>query len=77
VFPSTWALRDGAYIAEPYAVTIDGTSGYVFLIAGSLGILVVLSQFVRSLAIKQRDARRQLEIQAWHLAHLIKPGARA
>jgi len=73
VLPSTWAVRDGTYIAQPYAITFDGTSASVFLVAGSLAILVVLSQFVRSLAIKQRDGRRQLEMQAWHLGQLIRP----
>lgn len=41
------------------------------LISGNLAMIVVMPLVVRSLAKTQRHGRRQLEIQAWHLAHLL------
>ena len=73
VLPHSWELRDGWFAARPAAVNFEGISAFVFLIAGSIAILIVLTQFVRSLAIAQRLARRQLVIQGWHLEQLINP----
>ena len=73
VLPRSWELNDGWLAVRPPAVSFEGVSAFVFLIAGSIAALVVLSQFVRSLAITQRTARRQLVIQGWHLGQLINP----
>jgi serine/threonine protein kinase len=73
IWGSSWQLADGRFAAEPPAVAFDGTPAKVFLIGVNVALVIVLPLFVRSLAMAQRDGRRQLEMQAWHLQHLI-PG---
>jgi eukaryotic-like serine/threonine-protein kinase len=67
----TWKLQDGHFVADPSVVTFDGTAGKVFLIGITVATAIVFPLFVRALAIAQRASRRQLEVQAWHLQHLI------
>jgi len=78
VWSSTWSIADGRFVAEPSAVAFEATAATAFLISVSIAIIIVLTMFVRRLAISQRTGRRQLEMQAWHLAQLIpQPAAEA
>lgn len=67
----TWKLEGGQFVADPSVVTFDGTAGKVFLIGITVATAIVFPLFVRALAIAQRKSRRQLEVQAWHLQHLV------
>ena len=67
----TWKLEGGQFVADPSVVTFDGTAGKVFLIGITIATAIVFPLFVRALAIAQRKSRRQLEVQAWHLQHLV------
>jgi hypothetical protein len=67
----TWHIEGGKLIAESRLVELDGTAGYVFVVAANIAMLFVGGIFARSLAASRRDASRQLEIQAWHLGQLL------
>jgi len=71
VWSSTWWLVDGGIVTRPAAIELAGVAGKVLLIGGSLAVVIVTSLYVRSLALAQRAAARQLEIQAWHLRQLL------
>jgi hypothetical protein len=71
VWSATWWLVDGGIVTRPAAIELAGLAGNVLLIGGSIAVVVVTSLYVRSLAIAQRAAARQLEIQAWHLRQLL------
>jgi hypothetical protein len=67
---STWRIvGDKLEISSAALVVGDGLT--VFLMIASLATLFVMPMFVRSVALLQRDGRRQLEIQAWHLEQLL------
>ncbi|MBA2544863.1 MAG: protein kinase [Deltaproteobacteria bacterium] len=76
VWSNTWQITDGQLVIDPGALDFSGAGAKVFLIGITAATAIVFPLFVRSLAIAQRAARRQLEIQAWHFQHLI-PEARA
>jgi hypothetical protein len=71
VWASSWEIANGRFVAHPSAVDFSGTAANVFLIVGSIAIVIVMPLFVRSIAIALRASRRQLEVQAWHLGQLI------
>ncbi len=71
VWSPTWHLEGGHFVVAPSALDYDGTAARVFLIGVTVATVVLVSLIVRSLAMAQRDGRRQLEMQAWHLEHLI------
>jgi len=71
VWSSTWQIAAGRFIAEPTAIVFDGVAASAFLISVTVASVIVIPLFVRSLAVSQRTGRHQLEVQAWHLEHLI------
>jgi hypothetical protein len=71
VWRSTWNITGGQFVADPTGIEFSDPGAKVFLIATTISTLIIFPMFVRSLAISQRTARRQLEIQAWHFHHLI------
>jgi len=71
----TWWLTGGTVVTKPTAIDLSGTPAAIYLIVGGAAIIVVTSLYVRSIALAQRAAQRQLDIQAWHLEQLL-PSAR-
>jgi len=67
----TWWLTGGTVVTRPSAIDLSGTPGAIFLIVGGAAVIVVTSLYVRSIALAQRAAQRQLDIQAWHLEQLL------
>jgi serine/threonine-protein kinase len=72
----TWK-RGMLALAGVFAVTGMGiTSGsLVYVTLAQLTMIIVISLYARSLAVARHDARRKLEIQAWHLGQLPPPQA--
>jgi serine/threonine-protein kinase len=71
VFDRTWSIEHGRLVIESTAVAITGAPTVVFLLAGSIGTIVVAAIFSRSMAQTQDVAHRRVEIQAWHLRQLL------
>jgi len=67
----TWWLSAGTVVTRPTALDLSGAPAAVYLILGGVMVIIVTSLFVRSLALGQRAAQRQLVIQAWHLEQLL------
>jgi eukaryotic-like serine/threonine-protein kinase len=67
----TWWLAGGTVVTRPTAIDLSGTPAAIYLIVGGAAIIVVTSLYVRSIALAQRAAQRQLDIQAWHLEQLL------
>jgi len=63
-------------VSHPTAVAFDGATGTLFLAVGSVLTIVATALFVRSIAVAQSRAQRQLEIQAWHLGQLLPVATR-
>ena len=67
----TWWLTAGTVVTRPTAIDLTGTPAAVYLVLGGAAIIVATSLYVRSIALAQRAAQRQLDIQAWHLEQLL------
>jgi len=67
----TWWLADGNVVTHPVAIAIEGFSGTFVVVVCSAAAIVVTAMYVRTLALSQRAAQRQLDIQAWHLEQLL------
>jgi serine/threonine protein kinase len=76
VWHRTWQVTHGQLVVDPGVLDFSGAGTPIFLVGITLATAVVFPLFVRSLAISQRTARRQLEIQAWHFQHLIPDAPR-
>ncbi|MBA2542790.1 MAG: protein kinase [Deltaproteobacteria bacterium] len=71
VWSSTFDIVGNQIVVTSEAVHLEREGVLVFLmVAGSI-LLVVMPLFVRSMAVAQRAARRQVEIQVWHLQQLL------
>jgi hypothetical protein len=71
VWEHTWDLSGGKFTAWSSVMHFEGVPALVFLIGASIAMIVGMGLFARSLAESRRAANRQLEIQAWHLGHLL------
>ena len=71
----TWWLAGGDVVTHPTAIALRGLPGVIVLVLGSILTIVVTGLYVRSIARGERAARRQLEIQAWHLEQLLPRAA--
>jgi serine/threonine-protein kinase len=67
----TWELSGGKLVISSSAVNLDGAPAVVLLVLANVATLLAMTLLVRSLAVAQRAAQRQLEIQAWHLGQLL------
>jgi eukaryotic-like serine/threonine-protein kinase len=76
LWPATCWWSGGDLVSHPTAVAFDGATGTLFLAVGSVMTIVATALFVRSIAVAQRRAQRQLEIQAWHLGQLLPVATR-
>ena len=71
VWSSTWDIVNDQLVVSSTTLRLDGTAAVVFLVTTSIALIIVVPLLVRTVAASARDSRRQLEIQAWHLGHLL------
>jgi hypothetical protein len=53
------------------AIHMDGFPAAALIVSVNIALVIVMSLLARSLAVTQRASQRELEIQAWHLGHLL------
>jgi hypothetical protein len=71
VWNKTWDVVGNQFTVTSSVVQFEFQGVAVFLtLAGSI-LLIVMPMFVRSIALAQRESRRQAEIQSWHLRQLL------
>ncbi len=71
VLASTWHVRDGAIVTTSAALDLSRGATQIALVLIALATVVTAGVFSRALAKGRRDAQRDLEIQTWHLRHLL------
>jgi serine/threonine protein kinase len=71
VLRATWHVAGDAVITTSAALDLGGAPTVVILLASTLVSFVVAALYGRSLAVSRRIAQEQVEIQAWHLRHLL------
>ncbi len=71
LWTQTWDVVDHQFRVTSPVVHFEREGVGLFLVLAGSILLVVMPMFVRSIAIAQRDARRAVEIQAWHLKQLL------
>jgi hypothetical protein len=73
----TWNVANNQFTSKSSVVDLEKEGVALFLVVAGCILLTVMPMFVRSMAIAQREARRRVEIQVWHLEQLLRknPGA--
>ncbi len=71
VWGSTWEVAGDQFVVTSHVLHFDPVSAIVFLTIGTGVLLIVMPLFARAQAVIQRDSRRTVEIQAWHLRQLL------
>jgi len=75
VIPPTWKVQGGVIQAVSDMYDLDGTPEAFALIIANLGLILIGTFYAISLNSARRQAKRDLQIQAWHLRQLL-PAAR-
>jgi hypothetical protein len=68
---STFEIRGGELISHAGALKLSGTPTFMLLIVASVAMVVVAGVDAARIYRASRDARIQLETQAWHLRQLL------
>ena len=68
---TTWQVHDGYFTMMSTGVEIGSAASVGMLIAANVALIFVNVVFGRQISAARRDAARRLEIQAWHLRHLL------
>ena len=71
IVSSTWMIGDHSIGVMPAAIELGGTATEVTIVVAALATVLVAGVFSRALAKGRRDAQRELEVQSWHLRHLL------
>ena len=71
VLGTTWQVSDGHITMSSTGIEIGSAASVGILIAANVALIFVNALFGRSISATRRDAQRKLEIQAWHLRHLL------
>jgi serine/threonine-protein kinase len=76
VLGSTWQVQDGAVVLRSTLVHLGGVLTQLMLIGATLVAIVIAGLFSRGLAIAQRDAVKELQLQRWRLMQLVPEAVR-
>jgi len=77
LLPRTWELREGGLFSHAEALVISGTPTMVLVIGATLATVAIAGIHAAALGRSNRNAQRQLVMQAWHLSQLLpttRPG---
>jgi hypothetical protein len=70
VLGSTWSIENRAFATRSAMFEIRGATEGVALVVANLGFLLLVGSFAYTVTRNAREARRNLEIQAWQLRKL-------
>ncbi len=73
VISETWRVEGGRIVSLSSILDIGGQPTAMLLIGANLMSIVVIGVFANALARSRHAAQREVEIQAWHLRHLLPP----
>jgi serine/threonine-protein kinase len=71
VWTATWDVVGNQLIVTSPVVDLQLAPTVVMLVLTSVSMLIVAPMLVRTLGVMHRDARRKVEVQAWHLEQLL------
>jgi len=71
VLAETWRVEDGRVVSMSSLIEIRGHTTAALLIGANVLAIVVIGMFANTLARARHAAQRDVEIQAWHLRHLL------
>jgi eukaryotic-like serine/threonine-protein kinase len=71
VWESTWAVVNNQLIVSSPVVDLAPVPVAMTLVLGATSMMIVAPMLVRTLAVMNREARRHIEVQAWHLEQLL------
>jgi serine/threonine-protein kinase len=71
VVPESWSLSQGRLVVLSSVLRLEGTPGYIALIAGHALVIALVCIFLRTVTASRRRARNEVEIQAWQLRQML------
>ncbi|MCW5801140.1 MAG: protein kinase [Deltaproteobacteria bacterium] len=71
VIPATYEFTHGAIVLSSPVVTFASVPTQIAFAMLLVALVVIVALLSRSVAIRQRDATRRLEVQAWHLRQIL------
>jgi hypothetical protein len=71
VLESTYRFADGSLVLSSPVVRFSEAPVQLAFAAVLVSLVGITAVLLRSMATKQRDATRQIELQAWHLRQLV------
>ena len=75
VFAPTYRFIDGMLVLSSPNVTFSAVPVQIAFVVLLFSLVTVVALLSRTMALRQRDATRKLELQAWHLRQLVPGGA--
>jgi serine/threonine-protein kinase len=76
VLGTTWHVDQDQFVFRSTVVHFGGLPGEVFLIAATVGVIIIAGVMSRAFAVARRDAVQQLELQSWRLMQLVPESVR-
>jgi hypothetical protein len=67
----TYRFVDGALVLTSPAIAFTAAPVQLAFAVMLVMLVVVVAVLLRTMAVRQRDATRQIELQAWHLRQVV------